>query len=293
MKIKNIHHRRAGILIIFFLCCLFYSFIAWGEELFDADGFLVVRVPMSRVMGKAHPGTRPDEALLQTAYAGGEILNYTVSWLGLKAGELEMQVKKVDDSQETFILTIIARSAGMLAVFFPIEDHFHTVVHGRMRLPSLHEMQQKEGRRVNNKLNRYDQEKFRVFYRKNDEPADIYQLDGPIQNEFSAFFVMRALSFSGDTRVIVPTFADKKRHEVVVNLEGKEEQEGVLGRKNTIKVQPHLKFKGQYQKIGDPLIWLTDDVWRIPTRIEAKIVIGSLTAELVEYKGPAGIFPVK
>ena len=73
-------------------------------------------------------------------------------------------------------------------------------------------------------------------------------------------------------------------------MEGKEEQESLLGKKKIIKVQPHLKFKGLYEKVGDPLVWLTDDAWRIPTRIQAKIVIGSLIAELIEYSGPAGKF---
>jgi hypothetical protein len=272
--------------------CLFCFSLAWGEDILDADGFLVLRAPSFRATGTAHPGTRPDEALLQTAYAGGETLRYTVSWLGIKAGELVMQVSKIDDGQEKFVIAITARSAGLLDVFYPVEDHFRTIVQGRMRLPIRHEMQQKEGRRVNSKLTLYDQEKFRVSHRKNDEPADIYQLEGPMQNEFSSFFFMRALSFAGEAPVIVPTFADKKRHEVVVALEGKEEQESILGKKNTIKVQPHLKFKGQYEKVGDPLVWLTDDTWRIPTKIKARIVIGSLTAELVEYSGPSGQFPI-
>ncbi|MFH1020980.1 MAG: DUF3108 domain-containing protein, partial [Pseudomonadota bacterium] len=257
-----------------------------------AEGYLVVRAPSPRATEMANPGTKPDEALLQTAYAGGETLRYTVSWLGITAGELVMQVGKIADSQETFVLEVTARSAGLLAVFYPVEDYFRTIVQGPMRLPNRHEMQQNEGRRVNSKISKYDQKNFRVSYRKNDEPADIYQVDGPMHNEFSSFFLMRALSFAGEAPMIVPTFADKKRHEVVVTVEGKEEQESVLGRKNTIKVQPHLKFKGLYEKIGDPLVWLTDDAWRIPTRIQARIVIGSLTADLVEYAGPAGKFTI-
>lgn len=291
MGIKNIRNLRVSMFFLFLLCCLLGSSRVRGEELLDADGFLVVRASAPRA-GTAHPGTGPDEALLQTAYGGGETLRYTVSWLGIKAGELVMQVSKTAGSQESFVIEVTARSAGMLAVFYPVEDRFRTMVQGRMRLPGRHEMQQKEGRRVNSKLTLYDQEKFRVSYRKNDEPADIYQLDGPMQNEFSSFFFMRTLSFAGDAPMIVPTFADKKRHEVVVTVEGKEEQESVLGKKNTIKVQPHLKFKGLYEKIGDPLVWLTDDAWRIPTKIKAKIVIGSLTAELIEYTGPAGHFTI-
>lgn len=290
--VRNICNLRAGMVLFCIVSCSLFSSLSWGEGLLDAEGFLVVRAPSPRATEMANPGTKPDEALLQTAYAGGETLRYTVSWLGITAGELVMQVSKIADRQETFALEVTARSAGMLAVFYPVEDQFRTIVQGPMRLPSRHEMQQKEGRRVNSKITKYDQEKFRVSYRKNDEPADIYQVDGPMHNEFSSFFFMRALSFVGETPMVVPTFADKKRHEVVVTVEGKEEQESVLGKKNTIKVQPHLKFKGLYEKIGDPLVWLTDDAWRIPTRIQAKIVIGSLTAELVEYTGPAGKFAI-
>lgn len=290
MATRNIRKVQGGIFLLV-IYCLFATALAWSEELLDSEGFLVFRAAVPRVAG-TNPGTEPDEALLKTAYSGGETLRYRVSWLGIKAGELVMQVNKLADSHEAFVIEVTARSAGLLAVFYPVEDRFRTIVQGRMRLPSRHEMQQKEGRRVNSKLTLYDQEKFRVSHRKNDEPADIYQLEGPMQNEFSSFFLMRALSFAGDAPMIVPTFADEKRHEVVVTVEGKEEQESVLGKKNTIKVQPHLKFKGQYEKIGDPLVWLTDDAWRIPTKIKAKIVIGSLTAELVGYSGPAGNFPI-
>jgi len=258
--------------LFFVLCCLLVS--------------------VTRAAEMVNPGTKPDAVLLKTTYAGGETLRYTVSWLGITAGEIVMQVRKIADSHETFALEVTARTAGMLEVFYPVEDQFRTIVQGPMRLPSRHEMQQKEGRRVNRKVTKYDQEKFRVSYRKNDEPAEIYQVNGQMQNEFSAFFFMRALSFAGDASMIVPTFADKKRHEVVVAVEGKEEQESVLGKKKTIKVRPHLKFKGLYEKVGDPLVWLTDDAWRIPIRIQAKIVIGSLTADLVEYSGPAGNFRV-
>ena len=287
---RNICNLRAGMVLFCVVSCSLFSSLSWGEGLLDADGFLVVRASSPHTAEMANPGTKPEEALLQTAYAGGETLRYTVSWLGITAGELVMQVSKIADSQETFALEVTARSAGLLEVFYPVEDQFRTIVQGVMRLPSRHEMQQKEGRRVNSKITKYDQERFRVSYRKNNEPADVYQLDGPMHNEFSSFFLMRALSFAGDAPMIVPTFADKKRHKVVVTVEGMEEQESVLGKKNTLKVQPHLKFKGLYEKIGDPLVWLTDDAWRIPTRIQAKLVIGSLTAELVEYTGPAGKF---
>jgi hypothetical protein len=58
----------------------------------------------------------------------------------------------------------------------------------------------------------------------------------------------------------------------------------MLGELATIKIQPQLTFQGLYQKMDSPLIWLTNDAKRIPVRVEARIKIGYLTAELVEYR---------
>ena len=38
---------------------------------------------------------------------------------------------------------------------------------------------------------------------------------------------------------------------------------------------------------GDTVIWYTDDDCRVPVRINSKIIIGSLTAELTAYENPA------
>jgi len=255
----------------------------------DQDGFLVLRAAMAKA-GQTGFGTPSEQTLLKTAYPGGESLRYRVSWLGIPAGELIMRTAGVARAGETFTLEIEAKSAGLLETFYPVRDQFTTVVHGPQRLPSRQTMQQHEGRRVNSKVTNYDQDSFAVSYRKNDDPPEIYQLDGPVHNEFSSFFIMRALPFAGEAPMIVPTFADKKRHEVGVSLEGREEMESVLGKRACIRVKPLLKFKGLYEKAGNPEVWLTDDQWRIPVRFQSKIIIGSLVAELIEYSGPSGTF---
>ena len=48
-----------------------------------------------------------------------------------------------------------------------------------------------------------------------------------------------------------------------------------------------MDFKGLYDKDGDTVFWLTDDNCRVPIAINSKIMIGSLTADLVSYTNPA------
>lgn len=226
----------------------------------------------------------PDGALLSTAYSGGETFTYSITWLGIKAGELTMAVEAVDGQDETFRIIVTAKSAGLLALFYPVEDRFETMVRGAERLPTLYTIDQREGKRRNRKSMAYDQAGRKVTYRKNEENPVIYTVSGPVHNEFSSFMIMRAMPFAGGRSVVIPTFADKKRHEVEVVVREKKDLSTILGTVKTLAVQPRLNFKGLYEKVGDPLIWLTDDAHRVPVRIKAQIVIGSLTATLVGYE---------
>lgn len=253
---------------------------------------LAVGTALARAPGKdvSPAAAIPDADLLRTAYGGGETLLYSVSWLGIKAGELLMQVVRQEVAGEGFLIEVTVKSAGLLAVLYPVEDHFTTTVSGSSRLPRRHEMVQHEGRRKNNKVTVYDQEHGRITYTKNNDAPEIFTVDGPVHNEFSSFLFLRVMPFAMGEQTVVPTFADKKRHPVAVSLEGRQTLATLFGQRETIEVKPHLTFKGLYQKVGDPRIWLTDDSARIPVKIKAEIVIGSLTANLVTYQGPSGSF---
>lgn len=234
--------------------------------------------------------TPPDAALLASTYQGGEVFRYEVSWLGIPAGELEMSVEKSQEQPGQFLLRVTARTTGLLDVIYPVEDRFVTVVDGERRLPLRCFQDQQERGRLNKRLTIYDQQRRLVTYIKNDNPPEVYPVDGLLHNEFSAFFYMRSLGFAAGEVPVVPTFADKKRHEVEVFVDQRERIPSLMGDKATLQVRPHLTFKGYYEKIGDPQVWLTDDRYRIPLLIKAKIIIGSLTGRLVEYHGPAGSF---
>ena len=226
-----------------------------------------------------------DPKLLQQAYSREETLHYEIAWMGLKAGELVIHLLPDKDKQEQFSIRVTARSTGLLEVFYPVDDNFETIVTGQDRLPVKYSIDLHEGRRRNKKLTIYDQQQGLLSYTRNDEATETYKVAGPTYNEFSSFMIMRALPLVVGRELMVPTFADKKRHEVMVRVETKEKVRSIFGNTEAIRVRPQLPFKGLYQKTGAPVIWLSDDMARIPLKIKAKIVIGSLTAKLVSYQG--------
>ena len=226
-----------------------------------------------------------DPEYLQQAYSQEETLWYEISWMGVKAGELSIHLLPDQKEPERFSILVTAKSAGLLAVFYPVEDNFETIVTGKARLPVLYSIDQHEGHRKNKKLTTYDQQQGIICKTRNKEKTETYKLAGPAYNEFSSFMIMRALPLVTGKELMVPTFADNKRHEVMVRVEKKEKIRSIFGKTPTIRVRPQLPFKGLYKKTGDPTIWISDDMARIPLKIKAKIVIGSLTAKLVAYQG--------
>ncbi len=225
---------------------------------------------------------------LKVIYGGQEIMHYSLSWSGgIKIGDLLLKLEKTDNPAER-IITARVTDYGLFKLFYPVDDIFTTVIGGILQLPLRYTVHQKEGRgREYYRYTVYDQQAMTALYHKNDNPEEKYEMGGPAYNEFSSFYITRSLALDPARQEIVPTFVDKKRHKVAVKVFGIEPHDSLFGRVDTIKVMPKMHFKGLYDKDGDTIFWLTNDVCRVPVEINAKILIGSLVATLDDYQNPS------
>ena len=55
---------------------------------------------------------------------------------------------------------------------------------------------------------------------------------------------------------------------------------GTWGEKETIRILVMMPFKGIFLNEGNIQIWLTNDAQRVPVKMKAKVIIGSVVAEL-------------
>ncbi len=231
--------------------------------------------------------------LIPTAYSGGETFRFDISYTGgFKLGELHLKLSRceADEPQDCYrIDALVTTENGIFSGLYPVEDRHVTHVSGPERLPYHYEVWQKEGYHYEaHRVFRYDQDKGKVLFTLNDGEVEIFEAGKKIQNEFSSFFASRVMPLVPGHPFVVPTFADNKRNEVVVMVRKQELLERtILGTVTTLVVEPILKFSGLYDKRGDTVIWYTDDDCRVPVQVNSKLVIGSLTADLVTYNNKA------
>ena len=225
----------------------------------------------------------PNPELLKNIYPGDETLKYNIYWLGIKVGTMVMRIEQPKACPDRIAITVDVRSANIFIILHPVKDHFKTIVSGAWRLPIRYLFCQDEGSRKNRKLTLYDQKNLNVTYIKNDKKPVTYKTKGPVHNEYSSFLITRALPLEKGKDATISVFADKKTHEIQITTQEKKLLSTIFGKVPVIRVKPMLTFKGLYNKKGKPSIWFTDDEFRVPVKVKAKITIGSLTAELVEY----------
>ncbi len=251
--------------------------------------FCWIGFPYSISAASFPPGV-VDEKIAAIAYQGGEKLVYELSWCGgIKIGELRMEVNKLEGSPNRYELRAKVKDSGLFHFFYPVDDTFVTVVEGPQRLPVSYQVHQKEGSSYEaRRRTDYDQDSGQIRYQKNELDPEEFQVEGTVHNEFSSFFFTRIMHLDQEQPVIVPTFADGKRHEVLVRTGPVKRISGtVRGDVNAIPVIPIMKFKGLYDKAGATVTWFTDDLCRIPIRITSELFIGSLVAELISYTNPS------
>ncbi len=236
-----------------------------------------------------YPQGEIDPALAPGFFKNEEKLSYSLSWSGgIKIGELHMDVIRIDETAQKYEIRVRVKDSGLFHFFYPVDDTFVTMVEGSEGLPASYLVHQKEGRGYTAKRHTlYNQKTGVIAYQKNEQPVEFFQVQGKVHNEFSSFFFTRFLKLDAASPVTVPAFADGKRHQVVVQTEELTRfSDTLLGDVNVIPVMPLIKFKGLYDKDGNTVFWLTDDECRIPVKINSKLTIGSLTADLVSYTNP-------
>jgi len=206
-----------------------------------------------------------------------EKLFYDIYWLGIYVGRAVLEA--IYD-KEALRITSRANSASFISAFYTVEDYAESLVlkgkAARFRI------KQREGRYKSDKETIFDLNNGKVTYfdylkgKKNER-----SLDGVVWDVISGFYYLRAQPLMIGKVVFIDIFDSNKLLKAEVSVLRKEKiRVSGRGEVRAIVVKPDLKSEGLFHKKGDVFIWLTDDEARIPVRLETRVPIGRVVAEL-------------
>lgn len=238
---------------------------------------------------------------MDRVYREGERLVYDVTWMGLKAGEATLEARGIVslNGQSAYHLVTTARSAPLLSKIYRVEDRSESYLALEPMRALRFEKHLREGRYRHSSLTAFDHGAGIATFRYLDfsqvprgisrvEEAERYgkyvQQEFPLTpgalDELSVLYYVRGLPLTAGTTRLAKVFASKKNWDLEVKVLGKETLVTALGPRETLVVEPLLKFEGIFQRKGRMIIWMTDDAEKIPVRMTSQIRIGSFVATL-------------
>lgn len=239
--------------------------------------------------------TKPEMRKNQ-AFSKGEELTFTVKYLFFHAAEAKMVISdRIHhiDNRPTFKIDVYGRTLNIFKLFY-VKDNWGSYVDTANIIPYRSYRHIEEGNYRKHEVVDFYQEKksahVKLFDRENEKVTDEKWYDVPnnVQDIVSGYYRLRTMDIShlkkGD-EVTIPGFFDKKIYNLKLIYEGKEQLSTDIGRFNTHIFSPEMPSNKLFRGERPIKVWITDDENRIPVKIQANLVVGSLDMDINSAEG--------
>jgi hypothetical protein len=223
-------------------------------------------------------------------YKNGELITYKVTYGLLHAGfaSLKVENSKINGKQGLHVIGT-GWSVGIMDLLFPVRDNYESYFDPNTMRPQRFIRNIKEGGHTKNKEILFDFKDLNatvINYKK--QIKKDYPIHNNVKDMMMAVYYFRNLDFNkletGEI-ISIDLFFDEEIHSIKIIVKGRERLQTKFGHINTLVIMP-LVQKGRVFKENESVtIWFSDDENKIPVRLKASILVGSIKMDLEEYKG--------
>lgn len=233
----------------------------------------------------------------QAPYQQGEWLKFRVHYGFVNAGYATLKLKESNkDGRALYHAIGKGWTVGAASLFFKIRDTYESYfTRGTQVKPYYFKRRVDEGGyTIKRNLTFYQNPKKVVVEDLKKDTVNTYQVPD-VQDMVSAFYHLRNVDISntkpGDD-ISINLFFDNEVFPFKLRFKSREVLNTKFGKINTWRIQP-LVQKGRVFRAQESLeIWVTDDTNKIPVRVKASLAVGSLKADLDDYRNLVAPLPV-
>jgi len=217
------------------------------------------------------------------AFGVGERLEFLVGYGFIKAGTAVMEIPEIVKlgGRKCYYIVSTAKSNKFFSVFFKVDDKVESFmdVHGLYSL--RYDKHLREGKFRADISMIFDQENHLAIYNNGKDTIEVAEY---AQDVLSAFYFVRTQQLTVGRSIFVDNHTDKKNYPLEVKVLRRERVKVEAGEFDCVVVEPILKTPGIFKQKGSLTIWLTDDEVKMPVLMKSKVIIGSISTELISYQ---------
>ena len=220
----------------------------------------------------------------------GEELKYGIYYSFIRAGTAYIKNRGLTtvNGRKAFLLQTTAFSAAVIDAFFKVRDINYSWLDAE-NFYSLGYLQSvREGGYKRDEWLIFDYPT-KLFYGELQKKEDPRIISGPLDMQvldmLSSLYFVRAQKLEVGKDIVFDIINRERQYPLVVKVLKKETVKTDAGKFDCIVVEPQFRGEGIFVSKGKSLkIWLTDDEYKMPVKMKTEVFIGSVSAELLEYK---------
>ena len=215
------------------------------------------------------------------AFGVNEKFTFDINYGFINAGGATMEVTRLIEYNNRPCYQTVTRaySNSFFSNFFNVDDRVESIVDALGIFSWRFEKNLKEGSYIANRQYTFDQ-RLNLAY----DGKDTVKVNPYVQDALSALYFVRTQDLEVGKSVFADNFTDGKLYPLEVKVIRREEITVPAGTFECLVVEPLLRSVGVFKHEGKLTVWLTDDRLKMPVLMKSKVLVGSISAELIDYQ---------
>ena len=233
------------------------------------------------------------------AFKTGEWFKYKLSYSGwFKAGEATVNLNEDLNNNQLLHAKMIGKSTGAVNLFFKVHDRYESYFHKKNIKPYRFIRNINEGGYTKNIEILFDQTtkvaKVNNFKKKSSKD---FSFNENSQDMVSVFYYLRNFFRKDDldknNEIAIEMFFDSENYSLKIKYLSTEIINTNFGKILCHKIQPYVQSGRVFKKDESLTMWISADKNRIPMRIKADLLVGSIRIDLYSFSNLNHPFVIK
>jgi len=222
-----------------------------------------------------------ERSIENLSFGVGEHLEFEVKYGFIAGGTATMSVERLIEyeNRPCFLITTTAQSNSFFSTFYKVDDHVESIVDANGLFSWRFEKNLNEGKYHAQRLITFDQHHQKAYYQKDTTNVPLF-----VQDALSVFYYVRTQPLEVGKSIFVDHYNEGRLYRLEVQVLEKETVTVAAGTFECFVVEPLLQSVGVFKHEGQLKVWLTADRLRLPVLMKSKVLVGSISAELIDYK---------
>jgi hypothetical protein len=225
------------------------------------------------------------------SFTAGELLEYRVHYGFINIGEGSVEVSPTlvrVNNRVCFKVSVVGKTSGTFDLGYKVRNTWRSYIDTSAIIPQQFYMNIAENKYRKEEVVYFDHSNKRVSAEEKKKQRKEFTIPDQVQDLISSLYFLRTIDFTklhiGDT-LEIPVFFDDTFYAFKIRYLGKGEAKTKYGKIKAIQLTPLIPANELFKDENAIRMWISDDLSKIPVKVEAELFIGAIELELKSFQG--------